>query len=157
MAEKVSIIIFSDELDKACAAFNVAIGSAASGMDVVLFFTCWGVNIVKKEGPLIRGDNLMNKLINFMTRGGAHKLSPSKFNVFGLGGWMMRRMMAEEIQSIPEMIEEARALGVRFLVCDHPMNLMGLKREDLIDEVEKIVGVATYVKEASESKINLVF
>ncbi len=158
MAEKVVIIIFSDDLDKACAAFNVAIGSAASGKEVILFFTCWGVNLVKKEKGPTKGDTLVAKLLNKMMKSGPNKLSPSKFNFFGLGGWLMRREMAvKKMLSIPEQIEMAKELGVRFLVCDQPMNMMGLKREDLINDVEKIVGMGTYVKEVSESQVNLVF
>lgn len=158
MAEKVTIIIFSDDLDKACAAFNIAIGAAASGKEVILFFTCWGVNLVKKEGGPTKGDNLMTKLLNKMMKNGPRKLSPSRFNFFGLGGWMMRReIAARKMQSIPERMEEAKELGVRFFVCDQPMDLMGLRSEDLIDDVEKIVGVGTYIKEAAESQVNLVF
>ncbi len=158
MTEKVVIILYSDDLDKACAAFNIAIGSAASGKEVILFFTCWGVNLVKKENGSTKGDTLVSKLLNKMMKNGPKKLNPSKFNFFGIGGWLMRREMAiKKMQNIPEQIEMAKDLGVRFLVCDQPMNMMGLKREDLISYVEKIVGVGTYVKEVSESQVNLVF
>jgi peroxiredoxin family protein len=158
MAEKVTIIIFSDDLDKACAALNIAIGSAASGKEVILFFTCWGVNLVKKEEGPTKGDTLVSKLLNKMMNSGPKKLSPSRFNFLGIGGWLMRREMAiKKMQSIPEKMEVAKELGVRFLICDQPMTLMGLKREDLINDVEKIVGIGTYVKEAAESQVNLVF
>jgi peroxiredoxin family protein len=96
--------------------------------------------------------------MNKMMKSGPKKLNPSKFNFFGLGGWLMRREMAiKKIQSIPEKMEMAKELGVRFLVCDQPMTMMSLKREDLINDVEKIVGVGTYTKEVSESQVNLVF
>jgi peroxiredoxin family protein len=158
MADKVTIIILSDDLDRACAAFNVAIGSAASGKEVTLFFSCWGVNLVKREKGPTKGDNRVTKLMNKLMKSGPKKLSPSKFNFFGLGGWLMRREMAvKKMQSIPEKMEEARELGVRFLVCDQFMNMMGLKREDLINDVEKVVGMGTYVMEATESQVNLVF
>jgi peroxiredoxin family protein len=158
VTEKVTIILFSDDLDKACAAFNVAIGSAASGKDVILFFTCWGINLVKRENGQIKGDTLVSQLMNKLMKSGPKKLRPSRFNFVGLGGWLMRREMAvKKMQSIPEKMEVAKELGVRFMVCDQPMSLMGLQREDLINDVEKVVGVGTYVKEVAESTVNLVF
>jgi peroxiredoxin family protein len=87
---------------------------------------------------------------------GPDRLPVSRFNLLGLGGWLMRRRMrAKGIQSIPEMMADARDLGVRFLVCDNPMAIMGLRREDLIDEVEAVVGAATYVQEASGAEMTL--
>ncbi|MDO8690702.1 MAG: DsrE/DsrF/DrsH-like family protein, partial [Dehalococcoidia bacterium] len=78
MPRKASIVIFSDELDRACSAFTIANGAAASGMDVILFFSCWGVNLVRKDGRAFRGDTTMNRLMNFMTRGGAARLRLSR-------------------------------------------------------------------------------
>lgn len=156
MPGRASIVVFSDELDRACAAFTIANGAAASGMEVLLFFSCWGVNLVRKEGRSFNGDSLMNRLMNFWSRGGASRLRPSRLNLFGFGGGAMRRLMkAKNIQTIPEMIADARELGVRFLVCDNPAAIMGLKKEDLIDEVEDIVGVATYIKESAGAELTL--
>lgn len=156
MGGKASIVIFSDELDRACSAFTIANGAAASGMEVLLFFSCWGVNLVRKDGRAFRGDTPMNRLMSFVTRGGAARLRLSRFHFLGLGSWMMRRLMkAKNIQSIPEMIADARDLGVRLLVCDNPTAIMGLKKEDLIDEVEDIVGVATYIKESAGADLTL--
>jgi peroxiredoxin family protein len=156
VANKASIVVFSDELDRACAAFNIANAAAASGMEVVLFFSCWGVNLVRKKGPAFRGDTLMNRFMSFLSRGGAARLRLSRFNLLGLGAWMMRRRMKEvNIQSIPEMMADARELGVRFLVCDNPTFIMGLRREDLLDEVEDIVGVATYINESAGAELTL--
>ena len=156
MARKVSIVVFSNDLEKACAAFNIANGAAASGLEVTMFFTCWGVNVLKKRGSLLLGDNIVSKLMSFMTRGGASRLGLSKFNCLGLGGWLMRRQMAiNNIQSIPEMMADARELGVNFFVCDNPMDMFGLKEEDLIDEVKGILGVASYVNKTLGSEIAL--
>ena len=156
MARKASIVVFSDQLDRACSAFTIANGAAASGMDVMLFFSCWGVNLVRKDGRSFRGDTAMNRLMNFLTVGGASSLGLSKFNFLGIGSWMMRRLMkAKNIQSIPEMIADARDLGVRLLVCDNPTVIMGLKKEDLIDDVEDIIGVATYIKESAGADLTL--
>ncbi|MCL5960458.1 MAG: DsrE/DsrF/DrsH-like family protein [Chloroflexi bacterium] len=156
MAKKASLVIFSDELDKACAAFTIANAAAASGMDVNLYFSCWGVNVVRRKGPLFQGDTLMNRMMSFLSSGRAENLALSRFNFFGLGSWMMRRMMkAKNIQSIPEMMADAKDLGVKFLVCDNPTAIMGLKREDLIDEVDDIVGAATYVHESAGAELTL--
>ena len=101
---------------------------------------------------------LFKPLMNKMMKSGPKKLSPSRFNFFGIGGWLMRREMAiKKMQSIPEKMEDAKELDVKFFVCDQFMNMMGLKREDLINDVEKVVGVGTYTKEVSESQVNLVF
>lgn len=156
MAEKVSVVLFSNELDKACAAFTIANAAAASGMEVTMFFSCWGVNVVRKKGARLSGDDPLSRLLNFFTRGGAGKLPLSKFHFFGLGSWLMRRRMkAKNIQSIPEMIADAKELGVKLLVCDNPMAIMGLKREELIDEVDDIVGAASYINESSGAGLTL--
>jgi peroxiredoxin family protein len=86
----VSIVVISDDLDKAFSAFNIANGAAASGLEVTMFFTCWGVNILKKKGSLLRGDNIVSKLMNFLTRGGASRLGLSKFNFLGTGCELFR-------------------------------------------------------------------
>ncbi|MBI2849230.1 MAG: DsrE/DsrF/DrsH-like family protein [Chloroflexi bacterium] len=155
MANKASILVISGELEKACVAFNIANAAAASGMEVVMFFTCWGVNIVKKKGRRLKGDSWMNRLMN-LTTSGVDRLPLARFHFLGLGSWMMRRLMkARNIQSIPEMMADARELGVRFLVCDNPLAIMGLRKEDLIDEVEDIVGVATYINESAGADLTL--
>lgn len=155
MPRKASIVVFSDHLDRACSAFTIANAAAASGMEVTLFFSCWGVNIVKRPGAF-RGDTLPNRAINLLSRGGAGNLALSRFNFLGLGAWLMRRLMRQKhIQSIPEMIADAKELGVRFLVCDNPTAIMGLKRGDLIDAVDDIVGVATYVHESAGADLTL--
>ena len=94
--------------------------------------------------------------MSFLSARGPDRLPLSRFNFMGAGGWMMRqRMKAEGIQSIPEMMVDARELGVRFIVCDNPLAIMGLRREDLIDEVDTVVGTASYIQEASEAEITL--
>lgn len=156
MSGKASIVVFSNELDRACSAFTIANAAAASGMEVTMFFSCWGVNIVRRKEARWVGSGLFPRFLNFLTRGGAGKLPLSKFNLLGLGGFLMRRRMkAQNIQSVPEMMADARDLGVKFLVCDNPMAIMDLKREDLIDEVDDIVGAAYYINEASGSEITL--
>jgi peroxiredoxin family protein len=156
MPDKVTLVVFSGELDKVLAAFNIAVGAASSGMEVSMFFTFWGLNIVKKnEGP-IRSRGIMRKMLNFMNRGGAKRLPLSKFNMFGLGKWMMMKLMKDaRTPSLDEMIELAAGMGVKFMACTTSMGMMGISKEALIPQVGSYCGVATYLSEARDSKINL--
>ena len=156
MPEKVTLVVFSGELDKALAAFNIAIGAASSGMEVSMFFTFWGLNIIKKNQGSIRSRGIMRKMLNFMNRGGSKRLPLSKFHMFGLGKWMMGRLMRDaKFPSLDEMIGLAREMGVKFMACTTSMGLMGISREAFIPEVDSYCGVATYLSEAREAKVNL--
>lgn len=151
--KKASIIVFSGDLDKAMAALVIATGAAASGMDVTLFFTFWGLNILKKGGAW-RGEGFMGKMFNLMARGGG-AIGPSRLNMLGIGRWLMKRMMRQKNVRLPtELLSEARDLGVKFLACEMSMRVMGVRKEDLLD-VDDIVGVATYIQNASDSEVTL--
>ena len=156
MPEKVTLVVFSGELDKALAAFNIAIGAASSGMEVSMFFTFWGLNIIKKNQGSIRSRGIMRKMLNFMNRGGSKRLPLSRFHMFGLGKWMMVRLMRDaKFPSLDEMIALAREMGVKFMACTTSMGMMGISREAFIPEVDSYCGVATYLSEAREAKVNL--
>ena len=156
MAGKLSLVLSTDHLDKVCPAFTIANAAAASGMEVSILFTCWGVNLVKRRGARPRGRGLLARLMNLFSPRGPDRLPVSRFNFCGLGSWMMRqRMKAEGIQSVPELMADARELGVRFLVCDNPLSIVGLCREDLIDAVDAVIGAASYIQETSGAEIAL--
>jgi peroxiredoxin family protein len=156
MPEKVTLVMFSGELDKALAAFNIAIGAASSGMDVSMFFTFWGLNIIKKNEGSIKSQGFMRRMLNFMNRGGAKRSPLSKFNMFGLGKWMMVRLMKDaKSPSLDEMIALASSMGVKFMACTTSMGIMGISKEAFVSQVNSYCGVATYLSEARESKINL--
>ena len=156
MPEKVTLVVFSGELDKALAAFNIAIGAASSGMEVSMFFTFWGLNIIKKNQGSIKSRGIMRKMLNFMNRGGSKRLPLSRFHMFGLGKWMMVRLMRDaKFPSLDEMIALAREMGVKFMACTTSMGMMGISREAFIPEVDSYCGVATYLSEAREAKVNL--
>jgi len=156
MPEKVTLAVFSGELDKALAAFNIAIGAASSGMEVSMFFTFWGLNIIKKDQGKIKSRGIMRKMLNFMNRGGPKRLPLSRFHMFGLGKWMMVRLMRDaKFPSLDEMIGLAREMGVKFMACTTSMGMMGISREAFIPEVDSYCGVATYLSEAREAKVNL--
>jgi len=156
MAEKITIIVFSGDLDKALAAFNLAIGAAAMEMKVTMFFTFWGLNVIGKDKKVSRAKGMMRKMLNLVNRGGAKRLPLSRLNMGGLGGSMMKKLMKDsKIPSLEEMIRMAHEMGVEFIACTTSMGMMGILREDLIPEVTRLAGVATYLGEAGEGKINL--
>ena len=153
MSEKMTIILFSGELDKALAAFTLATTAAASGMEVTIFFTFWGLNLLKKSGfSLSRTQLLMQKMLNLMNRG----LPLSRLNMWGLGPWMMRKLMKKtKMASLEDLMKTARALKVKYIACTTSCGVMGLSREQLVDTVDDFTGAATYLSIARDSKINL--
>jgi peroxiredoxin family protein len=134
--KKATIVLFSGELDKAYAAFIIASGAAAAGMDVTIFVTFWGLNLLKK--------------------GGLEKAPLSKMHMAGLGKAMMMKMMRKaNVQPIGDMLKDLRELGVKIMPCDMTMDVMGIKKEDLITEIDGVAGVGTYIKDAKDSQITL--
>lgn len=154
--EKMTLILFSGEMDKALAAFNIAIGGASAGMDVTIFFTFWGLNVIKRNEGSIKSKGIMRKMLNFMNRGGAKRLPMSKFHMMGAGKSMMQELMKDiKFPQVDELMRIATDLGVKFIACTTTMGMMGIGQDAFIPEVESFAGVATYVAEAVESKINL--
>lgn len=156
MPEKVTLVVFSGEMDKALAAFNIAIVAASMGMEVSMFFTFWGLNIIKKNEGSIRSKGIMRRMLNFMNRGGSRRLPLSKFHMFGLGGWMMKRLMKDvNFPQLEEMMAIAKDMGVKFIACNTSLGIMGISKEAIVPEVDSYAGVATYLAEAREGKVNL--
>jgi len=156
MPEKVTLVVFSGEMDKALAAFNIAIGAASMGMEVSMFFTFWGLNIIKKNEGSIKSQGMMRKMLNFMNRGGSRRLPLSRFHMFGLGKWMMDRLMRDaKFPSVDELIATAKEAGVKFIACTNTMGIMGVSKDAFIPEVDSFGGVATYMAEAKEGRVNL--
>ncbi len=148
-------VVFSDDFDKAMAAFIIANGAAAAGYDVTLFFTFWGINILRKSGPVTAKKNLIERMFGLMMPKGPERLALSKMHMGGLGLAMIRGIMKKKnVMPLPELIAQARQSGVRMIVCTMSMDLMGIKKEELIDGVEE-GGVATYVDQLSRSSASL--
>ena len=158
MAEKegITLVVFSGELDKALAAFNIAIGAASMDMDVSMFFTLWGLNIIKRnEGP-VRSKGIMRRMLNLMNRGGAKRLHLSRFHMMGMGTWMMKSLMKDvNFPQLDELMATAKEMGVKFIACTTSMGIMGIGKEAFIPEVDSFAGVATYLAEAREGRVNL--
>lgn len=156
MAEKVTIILFSGEMDKALASLNIAVGAASMDMEVTIFFTFWGLNVIKKNEGKIRSKGILRKMLNIMNRGGSKRLPLSRLNMLGLGPWMMGKLMKEaRFPTVGELISLAHEMGVKFYACTTTMGFMGLTKDAFIPEVDVYCGVATYLVEAKESKITL--
>lgn len=150
-----TIVVFSDDLDKALATFVIANGAAALGKQVTLFFTFWGLNILRKREGQASRKGIQERLFGWMMPRGSSRLSLSRMNLFGIGSRMIKsRMASKNIASLERMIEEARAQGVEMVACQMSMDLMGLKREELIDGVE-VGGVASYLSRTEGSSLNL--
>ncbi len=149
------MIMFSGDLDKAMAGLIIANGAAAMGDEVTMFFTFWGLNILRKAQKIKVRKSFMEKMFGFMMPRGADKLGLSKMNMGGMGTLMMKGIMRKKrVSSLPELIESAQDLGVKFIACTMSMDVMGIKPEELIDGVE-FAGVATYLGEADEANVNL--
>ena len=153
--EKITLIMFSGEMDKALAAFNIAIGAASAGMDVTIFFTFWGLNILRKPTSENVKKDFLGRMFGMMMPKGSQKLKLSQMNMGGLGGKMIRYIMKKNnITSLEEFIEQAKNLGVKIIACSMSMDLMGIKKEELIEGIE-IGGVATYLAAAETADTNL--
>jgi len=156
MPEKATIIVFSGELDKALAAFNIAIGAASMGMEVSMFFTFWGLNVIKKNEGAIKSRGIMRKMLNRMNRGGSRRLPLSKFHMLGLGKWMMGKLMKDvRFPPLEELMGVAKGSGVKFIACTTSMGIMGISKDAFIPQVDSFAGVASYLAEAKDAKVNL--
>lgn len=154
--EKLTLVVFSGDLDKALAAFMIATTGASMGMEVNMFFTFWGLNIIKKNKGGIKSKGLMRKMLNFMNRGGSKRLKLSKFHMFGLGTGMMQKLMKEvNMPSIDEFIVMAHQMGVKMMACSTSCGVMGLPEDAFRSEVDGMVGAAYFLGEARESKVTL--
>lgn len=150
-----TIIMFSGDLDKAMASLIIANGAAAMGDDVTMFFTFWGLNVLRKAQKIKVKKEFMEKMFGFMMPRGADKLKLSKMNFGGAGTAMMKSIMRKKnVNSLPQLLESAQAMGVKMIACTMSMDVMGIKEEELINGVE-LAGVATYLGEADNSNVNL--
>jgi len=154
--ESVTIVVFSGELDKALASFNIAATAAAMGMDVTMFFTFWGLNVIKKNEGRLRSRGLMRRMLNWMNRGGSKRLKLSRFNMLGLGDRMIKKLMREErMPSLEELIAQANRLGVKLIACTTSMGMMDLGEDAFIPEVDSFAGAATFLGQARKGTVNL--
>jgi peroxiredoxin family protein len=152
--DKIALIVFSGELDRVLAAFVIATGAAAVGQEVSMFFTFWGLGVLKKKSNLT-GKNVFEKMMAVMSPGSSTELPVSKMNYFGIGAKMLRKMMKDKnVSSLEEMMAMAREMGVKMLACEMSKDVMGIQDEELIDGLEP-AGVASFLGESLSSRTNL--
>ena len=152
--DRVSMVVLSGDMDKAVASFIIATGAAAMGLDVSMFFTFWGLNIVKKQKKYA-GKDLIQKGFAALLPAGPDQLQLSQMNFFGAGAAILRKTMKEhEVMSLVELVEMAREFGVRMVACDLSQELLGISDDELMDGMEH-GGVATFLGDAAASKVTL--
>ena len=155
MAEKknkMTLVVLSGDMDKVMAAYIIASGAAAAGMEVIMFFTFWGIKAIQKGN--LTGKSIFGRMLGVMNRGGLDAIGPSRLNMGGMGRWMFKLMMKKHnVASLNELREACIALGVKLIPCDMSMKVMEIDCEDLITEAEEPVGVATMLEHANESGI----
>ena len=150
-----TIVVFSSDFDKVVASFVIATGAAAMGGKVTMFFTFWGLNVLRKAEAVSVKKNPVEQMFGWMMPRGANKLSLSKMNMAGAGTWMIKEIMKRKnVSSLPEFMQIAQQSGVRLVACTMSMDLMGIKKEELIDGVE-YGGVAMYLEQADHGNVNL--
>ena len=154
-AENKTIVVFSDDLDKALASFVIANGAASTGKKVSMFFTFWGLNIIKKsQKPAVEKD-IWGRMFSWMLPSDSKALKLSQMNMMGIGSKMMRFLMKKKkIDSLESLIAQAREQGVEFIACTMSMDVMGVKKDELLDDVT-LGGVATYLERTEEANLNL--
>ncbi len=153
--QSAAIVVFSNDFDRAMAAFILANGLSAAGMNVSMFFTFWGLSVLRKNpAPAVKKD-FVSRMFGFMLPKGPEKLALSKLNMMGMGSAMMKSVMKRKhVLSLPELIRSAREAGVRFVACDMAMDVMGITREELND-VDEVAGVATFAELVKSSGTTL--
>ena len=156
--EKLTMAILSGDLERALAAFMLATTGAAMGMEVNMFFTFWGLNIIKKNEGGIKSKGLMRKMLNLMNRGGSERLKLSRFNMLGLGTWMMKKLMKDtNMPSVAEYITMAHEMGVNLIGCTTTCGVMGIvpEEETFRSEVKSLSGATYFLNLARQSKVVL--
>ncbi len=156
-SNKLSMIVFSGDLDKVLASFVIATGAVAMGMEVVMFFTFWGTPVLRDKDKKPGDKDLMGRMFGSMLPKGTCSVKLSKMNMAGMGTAMMKSLMKKKnVASLEQMLEMAGELGVQIYVCEMSMDLMGFKREEFIDYPNmEFCGVAKFLEEANDSRVQL--
>jgi len=153
---KVSMVVLSGDMDKVMAGFIIATGAAASGMDVTMFFTFWGMKAIQKDG-ILTGKGLFGRMLGLMNRGGLKAIGPSRLNMGGMGRWLFKLMMKQKgVATLQELYDSAVEMGVVMMPCQMSMEVMEYDpTHDFKPNVTEPVGVAKFLEEAAESRVTL--
>jgi peroxiredoxin family protein len=154
--DKMVLIAASGDLDKAWPVFILGTTGAAYGMDVTVFFTFWGLGILKKPDAGVTGDDWRQKLMSMFNRGAPDHLQLSKLNFGGLGAKMMKDLADKhKVASVQELLELSQEMGVKLWPCQMTMDLMGLRREDLLDGLDEPAGAGSAISLMQQASISL--
>lgn len=153
-ADKVTLLVFSGELDKVLAGLMIATTAASLGMEVTVFFTFWGINVLKEKRSY-SGKAVKERMIDLMTPAGPGFMGVSQLNMLGAGRMMLKQMMKDkEVVSADELLVIARDSGVKLVACSMTMQVMGIRKDELTEDIE-IAGAASYLVDASRSGCTL--
>jgi peroxiredoxin family protein len=154
--KRMATVCWSGDLDRVWPVLILATTGAASGLQVDLFFTFWGLRVIQRNDKRITGKNWMQKGESVVDRGGTDHLKLGKINFGGMGTWMIKRLAGQyNVASPTELLEIAKDLGVRLHPCQMTMDLYGLSKEDFIDGLEPPLGAASFIEMAAEADITL--
>ena len=154
--DRVTIVVLSGNMDRVMSACIIATGAASMGMQVTMFFTFWGLNAIRKPGVSSKAADWLRRAFGFLNRGGADTLPLSRFHFWGLGTRIMKLVMRRNrMPGVPELMDMAKDLGVRFIACTTTLGLMGITKDTLIDGIDQFAGVSTYLAEAKDAQVNL--
>jgi len=154
--ERVTLVVLSGDMDRVMAAFIIATGAASMGMQVTMFFTFWGLNAIRRQGVRGTAKDWIRRMFGLLNKGGADRLPLSRFHFWGLGTRMMKLVMKQNrMPSVPELMEMAKDLGVRFIACTTTLGLLGITKDTLMDGIDQFAGVSTYLAEAKDAQVNL--
>ncbi|MEC5424860.1 DsrE/DsrF/DrsH-like family protein [Virgibacillus sp. C22-A2] len=153
--KKTTIVLFSGEYDKAMASYIIANGAAAYDHEVTIFHTFWGLNALRKNEPVSLKKGFMEKMFGKMMPRGVDKMGLSKMNYLGMGPKMIKGVMKKHnAMTLPQLVEMAQEQDVKLIACTMTMDLLGLQKEELLDDIV-YAGVAAYIGEAEEGNVNL--
>jgi peroxiredoxin family protein len=149
--DRFTLVVFSGELDRAIAAFIIATGAASMGLEVTMFFTFWGINIVKKNAQY-KDKSLLEKGFSAMMPSNSASLPMSNLNFFGIGAQLIRKVMKDhDVASLEDLMQLAMELDVRMVACEMSQELLGISRNELLDHLD-FGGVGTFLGDAARSK-----
>ncbi len=152
--DQLTIVVFSGEMDKGLAAFNIALGALAMGMKVELFFTFWGLSLIRKKGKKASAKTIREAMVNQVLPKDDNSLPMSRENMLGLGASMMKRIMKDKnVPSLDFMIHLAKFNGAKFIACKMSMDILNITADELLDGIE-VGGVATMIEYARKSNVN---
>lgn len=155
-AKRMCIVCWSNDLDRVWPVLILATTGAASGLEVDVFFTFWGLRVIQKDEVRVTGDNWMQKAESLVDRGGIDHLKLGKMNFGGAGTAMIRKLAKDHnVASPKELLELAKEVGVRLHPCQMTMDLYGLRKDDFIDGLQPVLGAASFIEMAAEADINL--